>query len=373
MKKNIAIIATGSELISGEVLNTNASEIAKALNDVGMSSTLQLSIADDLDLISKGIKFAQNECRVIITIGGLGPTLDDISRDALASALGIDLKFDDMLWTQLKIYLQQMSVEASECNKRQCYFPEGAEVLKNNHGTAAGCWLAHQGDYYIMLPGPPSECLPMFRDEVLPRLSKIGITVQRFKKSWYLLGVGESTLSEVLEPPLNGINVELGFRSNYPYLELKLSAADKHALDAAIAVVMPFIRDVIVGDTSMSAREQLIARLVNHPSVIFRFHDHVTCGLLESQFITPQLKPFFLFHEEADNLGDVNISINGLEEYWADNKDALQSLVTVVIEYNGESIEQSFSVKLRGDRTLIFVVEWVCWVLLDFYNTQIIE
>jgi molybdenum cofactor synthesis domain-containing protein len=250
MKKStvnsVALIATGDELSNGDILNTNGATIAQQLFALGISVGEHVIVADDEAAIVKAMTYQlQNHTNLIMT-GGLGPTSDDLTRFALAKYLNVPLSFDDAMWEHICARMRQRGFTIQDNNRQQCLFPEGAEILPNLHGSAAGCYITQHDKHIFMLPGPPKECMPMFSDYVIPKLAHLAQPVYRLK--WVLQGVAESEIAAKIEAAIPQLNCQFGYRWNYPQLEFKLSACDAATLEQAKKEIMPVVEKYLVSD-----------------------------------------------------------------------------------------------------------------------------
>src|SRR5262249_15332471 len=139
-------------------------------NSLGIEVRRKLIIGDDRALLTAAVKHALGHAQIVILTGGLGPTEDDVTRDAVAAALGRPLVFSNEICAGIEERFRQRRRVMAEINKRQAYLVEGAEILNNAHGTAPGQWVEYDRHIVILLPGPPGELKPLFEKECLPRL-----------------------------------------------------------------------------------------------------------------------------------------------------------------------------------------------------------
>ena len=167
---NCEIIAVGDEVLTGDILNTNAREIAAGLEEAGVHIHRQTVTGDEPAAIRQALAEAFARCDLILTIGGLGPTYDDITRESAAEQMGVSLVRDPETERRIREYFTSTGRELTDNNWRQAMIPQGGEALVNHNGTAPGIWLEQCEKILVQLPGPPRECLPIFRESVLPRL-----------------------------------------------------------------------------------------------------------------------------------------------------------------------------------------------------------
>ncbi len=200
MKQSIqlAIISVGDELLQGKVQDTNSTYISAQCFNLGVSTVEVCTIPDTQEVIQDTLERVLSFADLVILSGGLGPTLDDCTREGVALALGRDLLFKDNLWQVIKD--RYPIVEIPEINKRQAFLIEGADPLHNDHGTAPGMWIVGDNAKHIgILPGPPREMIPMLHTEVLPRIAKLVQNEPPKITTWRLYGAGESSIAEIVE------------------------------------------------------------------------------------------------------------------------------------------------------------------------------
>lgn len=195
----VEIITTGTELLLGEITNTNSVYLSKRLNEHGFDVLYQTTIGDNRNRMYNIIKTALQRADIIITSGGLGPTQGDITKEICAKIMNENLVFDETISTSIKKRFKVLNKEMTENNLRQAYVPENAKIFYNTVGTAAGICMEKNNKLIINLPGPPRELKPMFENSVLPYLAKRyptnSIIMSRILNTY---GIGESSLEEIL-------------------------------------------------------------------------------------------------------------------------------------------------------------------------------
>src|ERR1700730_3373981 len=173
MPLDAEIIAVGSEMLTSQRIDTNSLYITDQLNALGVEVRRKLIVGDDRALLTDAVKSALGHAEIVILTGGLGPTEDDVTRQAAADALGRELIFSQEICDGIEERFRRRQRKMAEINKRQAYVVEGVEGLPNANEPAPGQWIAHDGRVVIMLPGPPGELKPLFAQECLPRLTKL--------------------------------------------------------------------------------------------------------------------------------------------------------------------------------------------------------
>jgi len=194
------IIAVGSELLTSQRLDTNSLYLTDELNALGVEVVTKCVIGDDRSRLAEAVRRAAGSARIILITGGLGPTEDDVTRDAVAQALDRPLQFHSAISDQLEERFRQMGRKMAEVNKRQAFIIEGAEILPNDRGTAPGQWIDHSGASIVLLPGPPHELKAMFTRQCLSRLeSRVPRQVIR-TLVMRVAGMPESDLDQLIAP-----------------------------------------------------------------------------------------------------------------------------------------------------------------------------
>ena len=169
----IAILTIGNELISGRTQDTNTALIARMLHIQGWTVTVAVSVGDDEEKIRQALSFVMADSNAVIVTGGLGPTADDITTAAIARAFHLALRSDEQVLAYLKAMFKKFHLTWTENNAKQAVFPEGAKVIPNPVGTAAGFGLQQDGRMLIVIPGIPREVARMLPDGVIPLLQQV--------------------------------------------------------------------------------------------------------------------------------------------------------------------------------------------------------
>ena len=194
------IIAVGSELLTPDSSDTNSLYLTRALNESGCDVHLKTIVGDDQSNIEDILRQALERSDLVIFSGGLGPTMDDVTRAAVATVLGKPLILKQELVEELRAKFSSRGFTMSKNNERQAEIIEGAEILENRWGTAPGMWIAHAGRHIVLLPGPPRELQSMFESSAIPRIRKISGTTRLAHRSFYVTGMTESELDSEIAP-----------------------------------------------------------------------------------------------------------------------------------------------------------------------------
>jgi nicotinamide-nucleotide amidase len=194
------IIAVGSELLTPDRMDTNSLFLTEELNTIGIEVLRKTVVGDNRELLSEAFHDALNRVPLIISCGGLGPTDDDLTRETVADLLGRKLRRNDEILRYIEGRFRSLGREMPEVNVRQAMVPEGAEILENPRGTAPGLWLEDGGRAVVLLPGPPRELKPLFREQVLPRLERRASGVRMHSRELRVTGLGESHVEQRILP-----------------------------------------------------------------------------------------------------------------------------------------------------------------------------
>ena len=224
---NVEILAVGTELLLGQIVNTNAAEIATRLADRGMAHHHQAVVGDNATRLEQAIRRSVERADVLIVTGGIGPTQDDITREAVAAVAGVELDFDEAYADMMRERWEALGREFPESNLRQAYRPAGAFVIHNDKGSAPGFGVNVDGCWVIALPGVPAEMLTMLDEQVMPFLqSESGddnaVVVSRVLRSW---GKSEAAVGEMFDDLFqSSSNPTVAFLASSGVIKVRLTA-----------------------------------------------------------------------------------------------------------------------------------------------------
>lgn len=219
-----SVLAVGTELTTGQILNRNAQWISQKMQGLGVHESQHLVVPDDRELILQALSYLEPQSEVLFVTGGLGPTSDDFTRELIAKWSGQSLQWDEKSWQFVQDTLQKRGVVVRESQKQQCYYPAGSRVLENSVGTAHGFQIQVRKTTVFVLPGPPRELQAIWTDHIQSQLLEMTQKLDLMRTDiWDCLGVGESEIAHLAEPVLKNTKTEIGYRVHYPYVELKVS------------------------------------------------------------------------------------------------------------------------------------------------------
>ena len=247
----IEVINTGTELLLGKVVNTHACYFGQELFKLGLRVQRQVTIPDGDD-IRDALVSAFPRTDVILITGGLGPTSDDVTREVVAAMLGLDLQLREDVLEEVNAFFKVRGLTPNQSNDRQAMVPDGAEVLSNPHGTAPGLYLPAADDrnspHLFLLPGPPRELKPMFKDLVFPKLAGFrgGNNEASIWHNFKIYGVGESAIAGQLDPLFEADeSLELGYCARLGEVDVRLIGQADAVKNAAERVREIYRQDII--------------------------------------------------------------------------------------------------------------------------------
>lgn len=359
---SIAILATGDEIINGDTLNTTSQALAQALSSEGLSVGMMLACGDSQDVIHSCLEFLTQKHDLIILTGGLGPTSDDRTRFALARFLNLQLVEQQEAFDHIQRLLCRTSLKLNAGNRQQALFPRGARLLPNPFGTAMGASISCKDKQYILLPGPPRECLPMFDACVLPDLTKVKKDGNILLK-WRVFGVAESEIGQTLDQALEGVDCETGYRLEVPYIEFKVRCQPAQ-IARVKKIIDPLVAPYIISPPEQRASTQLIERLTALGASI-EIIDDATGGRLQAALQRPGNHNLVTFHEHHS--AALHFHITGLEAYWG-GQQASSSDMTIHYRAGKQQGREQHNIPYRSALVLDYATEWLSFRLLHLIN-----
>ncbi|MEO8082997.1 MAG: molybdopterin-binding protein [Ardenticatenales bacterium] len=248
------LLTIGDEILLGETLDTNGRDLARALRAVGVAVVRMTSVGDDVAVIAAAVREAAGRAGIVITTGGLGPTFDDPTRDAVAAAAGVATEFVPGLWEHIMAYFAGRGRTPTDNNKAQAYIPHGAEIIPNPVGSAPAFAVTIGGAYVICLPGVPHEMHHLVEHAVLPLLRRrFGLSERLFVRTLHCSGAGESAIDDAIGaavaavPPDGPLRVGLAAHQGSVDVRLTARAADRAGADALLGPLEAALRERLGG------------------------------------------------------------------------------------------------------------------------------
>jgi competence/damage-inducible protein CinA-like protein len=258
------IITIGTEILLGEIVDTNTRYIARTLRAMGVDLYRTITIGDNVDRIAEAIRHSMERAEIVITTGGLGPTVDDPTRDAVAKAVGVETEFREDLWEQVVAVISRYGRKPSENQRRQAYVPKGAIGIPNPVGTAPCFIVETQRNAVLSLPGVPNEMEHILHESMIPYLQKRFNLSEIIKiRVLHCAGLGEGMIDEKIADLETLSNPTVGLAAHTGVVDIRIAAKAKNEVeaDAMIAQVENQIRERL-GDVVFGVDEDRLADVV---------------------------------------------------------------------------------------------------------------
>ena len=315
------ILATGDEVRSGALVDTNSATIAQLLEEEGVAVSRHLCVGDDLEQLISVLREIAARAELAMVTGGLGPTTDDLTAEACARAAGVRLKLHEGALASMEALFRKLGRQVTGSNRKQAFLPEGAECLYNPVGTAPGFAMIIGGCRFFFMPGVPREMKQMMADWVLPKIRELegGRRGYCLVKTLSSFGLPESVTGERLadlEKAFPGL--KLGLRAKFPEIQVKLYAQgrDRPALDELLAAGAGWVRERI-GEYVFSEREEdmavVVGQLLLKRGATLAVAESCTGGQIASWLTdVPGSSDYFLFSGVTYS-NDSKIAVLGVE------------------------------------------------------------
>ncbi|MBQ4266121.1 MAG: competence/damage-inducible protein A [Clostridia bacterium] len=287
------IVAIGTEILMGQILDTDAQYLSRRLQNLGISVYYHQAVGDNPQRMKETLALALSRSDVVITTGGLGPTQDDISKEIAAELLGLEMRFDENSWQAIRGYFDRLGRSCPENNMRQAMFAEGAVILPNACGTAPGCLIERDGKMIVQLPGPPHEMAEMFDKQVYPILAEKtgGCIASRYVR---IYGLGESQVAQMCAKWIEADGeVTVAPYCSLGECQLRVTArgASEHEALEKVYPVVRAICDVLgenvyaVLDTSEGSMEEAAGRELTAKGLTVATAESCTGGLVAARLV----------------------------------------------------------------------------------------
>ena len=238
------LVFVGTELLLGDILNTNAQYLSRQLAAIGVPVLFQSVVGDNADRLRQVLDTAFSRADLVITTGGLGPTKDDLTKEVCAAYFEKKLVLHNESLRRMKAYFTEKGMEMPDTNEKQAWMPEGCVIFENLNGTAPGCAMEREGKRLVLLPGPPREMKAMYEHSVLPYLRPLtnAVIVSREIRTF---GIGESAMAQKVEDLLDGENPTVAPYAKEGEAMLRVTARAASAADAE-AMLRPVVNEILL-------------------------------------------------------------------------------------------------------------------------------
>jgi nicotinamide-nucleotide amidase len=342
------IIAVGTELLLGNIVNSNARYLSEKLAELGIDVHYHIAVGDNIGRLREVIETSLKRSDIIITTGGLGPTDDDLTKDGVAEALGLKLIPHKQSLEKIEGYFKGADRPMPECNRKQGYIPEGAMVLENDNGTAPGIMIEKDEKVIILLPGPPKEMMPMFTKQVYDYLKVKSDFVIR-SKTLRVVGVGESTIQEKLQPIFDAqSNPTIAPYAKDGEVHLRITAKCQNEIEANTklqemeAKVADILQDNIYGYDEESL-EYIVYKLLKAKNMTLSIAESCTGGMISGRMANVSgvssvfMNAIVTYSNEA-KMKFLNVQEKTLMEHGAVSAETAEEMAKGIMRVSGTDI-----------------------------------
>lgn len=285
---NAELIAVGTEILLGDIVNTDAQVISQGLSELGIDVFYQTVVGDNPARLERVIREAADRADIIITTGGLGPTLDDLTKETLARVFGKKMELHQPSLDRICAFFDRIGREMTPNNEKQAWLPEGCTVFVNEWGTAPGCGFEAGGKHVLMLPGPPRECEPMFKQCAMPYLYPLagGCIVSRNVR---VFGLGESAMEDRLHDLMESMHnptIAPYAKVSECFARVTAKAGTHEAAEALLAPVVEQVAGMLGDDVygiDVDSLEQVVGDGLRARGLTLAVAESCTGGLLSKR------------------------------------------------------------------------------------------
>ncbi|NLI01466.1 MAG: competence/damage-inducible protein A [Chthonomonadales bacterium] len=340
------IVSVGTELLLGQIVDTNAATLGKALAELGITVHKRVTVGDNRERLLAALRESIEHADFVFTIGGLGPTQDDITRDVLAEAMDVPLQFDEGIAARLRSFFESRGLPVLESQMRQAFVPASGRALDNPNGTAPGLLFESRGKIAIALPGPPGEFVPILENEVVPYLrSRVGGTTIR-SRVVRVCGMGEAMVEDRVKDLMTGDNPTVAPYAKTGEVHLRVTARAE-GVAAAEALIEPVVQEIAARLGSHvyayddEPLEAAVVRMLHAAGMTLATAESCTGGLLAKRI--------------TDVPGSSSVFLGGVVAYSNDAKSQFLTIPARLIEMHGavsrevaEAMAQQCRTRLRA-------------------------
>ena len=343
------IISVGTEILLGDIVNTNTQFLAKELASIGIEVYRQEVIGDNEDRLLGILEEALKRSDMVITTGGLGPTKDDLTKETACKFFNMDLELHEKSLKQLEEYFSRMGRKIVESNYKQVYFPKEAIVLPNPNGTAPGAILEKNNKYIVILPGPPKEMKPMYLNHVRPYLIKKGDGIIE-SKVVRVLGIGESMAAEKLKEFIeNGVNPTVAPYAKEEDVIFRITAKAEREEEALKLIepvknkVKEILGEDVYGEGEDTTIENVVGDLLIKNNLKISTAESCTGGMIASRLVSISgisdafLEGAVTYSNEA-KVRTLNVKEETLKKYGAVSEETAREMAEGIAKRTGSDI-----------------------------------
>ena len=339
------ILAVGTELLMGQITNTNAQYLSRRLNDLGVNVYYHSVVGDNPVRLKESLKTALSRADLVISTGGLGPTQDDLTKETVAETMGLKLVLNEEIYQKIRDFFERVNRKMMENNVKQAYIPENSMIIPNNNGTAPGCMIEKDGKIVVMLPGPPKEMSPMFEETVFPYLEKkTGQTIgSRMLK---VFGIGESEMEmKIMDLIKAQSNPTIAPYVNMGEVVVRVTARCRDAGEAESMIdpVIEKIRERLgtnLYSVNGETMEEVVVKLITEKNINISVAESCTGGMLASKLVnvpgvSKVFEKGFITYSDSAKIEILGVSPDTLKKYGAVSRETALEMVDCLIKKTG--------------------------------------
>lgn len=334
----VEIICVGTEILLGNIVNTNAAYLAEKCASIGLSCYYQTVVGDNEERLTEVLKCAIERSDIILLSGGLGPTEDDLTKETAAKVMGRKLVMDEESREKISQYFQARKVKPTENNWKQAMIPEGSVVLENNNGTAPGIIIQEKDTHVVLLPGPPAELMPMFEKSVMPYLNNLepGIILSQTVK---ICGVPESQVETMVKDLIDTqTNPTIATYAKTGEVHVRVTAKAEDEKEAR-KMMKPMIKELkarfhsdIYSTEEDTTLEKVVVDLLLANDLTITCAESCTGGMLSSRLINVQgvsevFKSAYVTYSNKAKRKQLGVKKPTLQKWGAVSKQTAEEMV----------------------------------------------
>ena len=337
------IISVGTEILLGNIVNTNAAYLAEKCAYLGLSNYYQVVVGDNEQRLLETINTAKSRADVIFLIGGLGPTEDDLTKETAAKAFNVELVMDEEAKNNIVTILTNRGIDITNNNFKQALVPKGSIVLYNKNGTAPGIIMEEAGKVVIMLPGPPNEFVPMVDDQVVPYFLKKGTNDVIYSRVVKLVGVGESKVAEEISDLIAMTNPTVATYAKTGEVHIRVTASAAND-DEAKALVKPVVKklkamypDNVYSTNADETLERAVVELLSKNGLSITAAESCTGGLVCGKIVnvagaSEVFRGGYITYSNNQKRNVIGVKKSTLEKYGAVSEQVAAEMAKGVLE-----------------------------------------
>lgn len=332
----VEIITVGNEILSGDILNTNTKYISEKLMEIGIQAHYHTTVGDIKESIIEATMFGLQRSDILIYTGGLGPTQDDLTKEAVCEVLDIDLELREDIVVLIEKIFEKKHITMPKSNLKQAFIPKGGEALPNAFGTAPGVFINYNNKLVFLLPGPPKEMKPMFNDTIVPILkNKLNYVI--ISKTIKTIGIGESSLEEKINDIIkNNKDLFIATYAGDGLVDIKITCQKQNKLEAneRINIVLEKL-DKLIGKCIYShdgeSIEKVVFKLLAKHKLRIGFCESCTGGLISSRLtkisgVSAVFDRGIVTYSNDAKIEELNVSETTLMKFGAVSKETAEEM-----------------------------------------------